>query len=113
MDKKIKKKNTLRNVLKNKTYTYDEVRQATRQIEETAIRRMSDACFFAHSIWLITLQDEFGFGPKRLARAIARFNGYCNDYAAGRFELEDPIEIGNELEAACSKLVDEIMRKQA
>lgn len=107
---KVKKKNTLRAEAKNKKFTYDEVKDITRQIEESAIRKMTDACFFAHSVALITLQDEFGFGPKRLSRFIGRFNEYCRDYADGKFPAIDVIDIGNDLEAACDKYIEEMMR---
>ena len=107
---KAKKKNTLRAEAKNKKFTYDEVKDITRQIEESAIRKMTDACFFAHSVALITLQDEFGFGAKRLSRFIGRFNEYCRDYAEEKFPAIDVIDIGNDLEAACARLVEEMMR---
>ncbi len=107
---KAKKKNVLRAEAKNKKFTFDEVKDITRQIEDSAIRKMTDACFFAHSVALITLQDEFGFGPKRLSRFIGRFNEYCRDYAEEKFPAIDVIDIGNDLEAACARLVEEMMR---
>lgn len=107
---KAKKKNPQRQDLLNKKFTYQEVKAITGQIEESAIRKMTDACFFAHSLSLIVLQDQFGFGPKRRAKYIAAFNEYCRDYADGKFDYKDPIEIGNELESACKKLVEDVMR---
>lgn len=107
---KAKKKNVLRAEAKNKKFTFTEVKDITRQIEDSAIRKMTDACFFAHSLSLIVLQDEFGFGPKRRAKFIAEFNRYCRDYADGKFNAIDAIEIGSDLEAACERLVEEVMR---
>ncbi len=96
--------------MRNKKFTYDEVMDITKKIEHLAIGKMSDACFFAHSIALIVLQDEFGFGPKRRAKFIAEFNRYCRDYADGKFTYDDAREIGTDLEAACDRLIEEVMR---
>ena len=107
---KVKKKNTLRADAKNKKYTFDEVNVIKRKIEDAAIVKMTDACYFAHSLTLIVLQDQFGFGPKRRAKFIAEFNHYCRDYADGKFPAIDVIDIGNDLEAACDKYIEEMMR---
>lgn len=110
---KVKKKNTARSEAQSKLYTFAEVKAITRRVEESAITKMADACFFTYSVFLIALQDEFGFGAKRLSRIIGRFNGYCRDYADSKFDYKDPIEIGNDLEDACKKLVEDIMRAHA
>lgn len=107
---KVKKKNVLRAEAKNKKYTFDEVMQIRRKIEDVSITKMTDACYFAHSLTLIVLQDSFGFGPKRRAKFIAEFNRYCRDYADGKFPALDVIDIGNDLESACDKYIQEVMR---